>query len=345
MRYLCLLCRPGFEKVLFDEVSYFGDVRLFKSSPGWILIEGKGIETVKLRGIDNLVFARSLFIYFNEMKNLIPGDRFEPIYNNFLDLENNMMLNGDDYSGAHFIVHWPDTNEGRALSPMAKSFQKFIDKKYKKSKFSSEYFKEFHVLFITTHHVILGWCQSNKMKSFSGGILRMATPGAKVSRSARKLAEALQWLEDVIELPNKLNRTSTCVDLGAAPGGWTAHMASLGFHVCAVDNGSLDESLSNVPNIKHYKQDAYKFLTHHCVDLLLCDMVDKPIQVSQLVAKWFLKNKCHAAIVNLKLPMKKKFQVWLECKGILESAVPGGTVLAKHLYHDRDEITCFINRA
>jgi hypothetical protein len=79
------------------------------------------------------------------------------------------------------------------------------------------------------------------------------------------------------------------------------------------------------------------------VDWLVCDMVEKPARVVELVVQWFASGWCRAAIFNLKLPMKRRFQAWAEARLALTAAVGASyAVRARQLYHDREEITVAI---
>ena len=57
---------------------------------------------------------------------------------------------------------------------------------------------------------------------------------------------------------------------------------------------------------------------------------------------------CGETIFNLKLPMKKRYQEVKECLVLMEEILANtGKVFeisSKHLYHDREEITCHIRQ-
>jgi 23S rRNA (cytidine2498-2'-O)-methyltransferase len=84
------------------------------------------------------------------------------------------------------------------------------------------------------------------------------------------------------------------------------------------------------------------------VDWLVCDMVDKPARVVDLVARWFERGDCRAALFNLKLPMKRRFEEVQLSRSILEGRLGrlGGNwrIQMRQLFHDREEITCLIMR-
>ena len=139
----------------------------------------------------------------------------------------------------------------------------------------------------------------------------------------------------------------TAVDLGAAPGGWTWQLVQRGLLVTAIDNGPMDDGLMKSGMVEHYRTDAFTYRPERPVDWLVCDMAERPLHVSKLIAKWLSRGDCNNAIFNLKLPMKKRLAAVLECKTLLENTCHQAniqcTVDMKHLYHDREEITgCII---
>ena len=49
----------------------------------------------------------------------------------------------------------------------------------------------------------------------------------------------------------------TCLDLGAAPGGWTWAIASLGAQVTAVDRAPLDDAVAAMPGVTTRQESAF----------------------------------------------------------------------------------------
>jgi 23S rRNA (cytidine2498-2'-O)-methyltransferase len=82
------------------------------------------------------------------------------------------------------------------------------------------------------------------------------------------------------------------------------------------------------------------------VDWLVCDMVDKPARVVDLVARWFERGDCRSAIFNLKLPMKRRFEEVQLSRAVFQdrlSRLEGSWhVSFRQLYHDREEVTVAI---
>lgn len=138
----------------------------------------------------------------------------------------------------------------------------------------------------------------------------------------------------------------TAVDLGAAPGGWTWQLVQRNCLVTAIDNGPMQDALMRTGMVEHYQTDAFTYAPKKKVDWLVCDMAERPLHVSRLIARWFTKHQCNNAIFNLKLPMKKRLASVQECIELLHQSLDQANIKhqiqAKQLYHDREEITVCI---
>ena len=138
----------------------------------------------------------------------------------------------------------------------------------------------------------------------------------------------------------------TVVDLGAAPGGWTWQFVQRDCLVTAIDNGPMQQALMQTGMVEHLQTDAFTYTPKKKVDWLICDMAERPLHVSRLIARWFTNKQCSNAIFNLKLPMKKRLATVHECIDLLHQKLIEAnikhTIQAKHLYHDREEITVCI---
>jgi 23S rRNA (cytidine2498-2'-O)-methyltransferase len=167
---------------------------------------------------------------------------------------------------------------------------------------------------------------------FPGGRARMHVGAAAPSRAAMKLEEALAWFGFGPE-PGE-----TCVDLGAAPGGWTWVLLERRARVIAVDPGRLAPEIAARRGVTAVRGSAFDFEPREPVDWLFCDMVWRPLEVAALLAKWGRRRWARALVANVKLPMKHK----AEFLARIRRTVAGGgwrDVRTRHLYHDRDEVT------
>ena len=81
---------------------------------------------------------------------------------------------------------------------------------------------------------------------------------------------------------------------------------------------------------------------------MVCDMAESPIKVAERMAHWVVNEWCRETVFNLKLPMKKRYQEVRQCLDLIEQKCQEADinveVSAKHLYHDREEITCHVRR-
>jgi 23S rRNA (cytidine2498-2'-O)-methyltransferase len=166
----------------------------------------------------------------------------------------------------------------------------------------------------------------------SGGRMRVHVPESAPSRAAMKLVEALTWLDRGPE-PGDL-----CVDLGAAPGGWTWVLLERRARVLAIDPGDLAPNLRKAKGLVHLRADAFRVEPEESMDWLFCDMAFRPLEAAGLLAKWARRKWARLLVANIKLPMKQKAQYLFRVRDILED---GGWshLRVRQLYHDRDEVT------
>jgi 23S rRNA (cytidine2498-2'-O)-methyltransferase len=160
----------------------------------------------------------------------------------------------------------------------------------------------------------------------------MRVGGERPSRAARKVEEALAWL-GVAPGPGEV-----CVDLGAAPGGWSWVLLERRAKVIAVDPAKLRPDIARHRSLVHHEASAFQYAPEEPVDWLFCDMAWKPLEVAQLLAKWGRRRWARILVANLKLPMKKKAATVDD----LRQVIAGGgwqRIRTRQLYHDRDEIT------
>ncbi|HEY9119857.1 MAG TPA: 23S rRNA (cytidine(2498)-2'-O)-methyltransferase RlmM, partial [Marinobacter sp.] len=93
---------------------------------------------------------------------------------------------------------------------------------------------------------------------------------------------------------------------------------------------------------------GYQWRPRRGVDWMVCDIVDHPRRTAAMAVDWLNQKLCRYTVFNLKLPMKKRYDEWLICRDILEQGLSRTEmtfrIRARHLYHDREEITCFVER-
>ncbi len=133
------------------------------------------------------------------------------------------------------------------------------------------------------------------------------------------------------------------------PGGWTYQLVKRSMFVHSIDNGQMAQSLMDTGQVKHHEVDGFKFEpARKNVTWIVCDMIEKPARVAHLMGDWMIKAWAKEAIFNLKLPMKGRYdEVLQDIENLKEYMIQNGVkfkLQAKHLYHDREEITVHIQR-
>ena len=345
---LLLYCRAGFEKECAQDINLaaenHGIAGWCKAVPdsAWVLFQpAEAADVALLRkrlSFAELCFARQMVFVTPPLK-LAQENRLPPL------LETARALSGP-YSC--LWLETADTNEAKEMSGFCRKFEPHLKKALSQNgllKADNPRLPRLHVFFTdsTTAHV--GISLPGNSSNWPMGIPRLKMPREAPSRSTLKLAEAL--LEMLGEQERaQLRPGRRTVDLGAAPGGWTWQLVNRGMKVIAVDNGPMDKALMESGLVEHLRADGFTFRPRHPVDWLVCDMVDKPARVVDLVARWFERGDCRGAIFNLKLPMKRRFEEIQLARAVLQerlSRLEGAwRIVARQLYHDREEVTLAI---
>jgi 23S rRNA (cytidine2498-2'-O)-methyltransferase len=241
-------------------------------------------------------------------------------------------------------IEYPDTNEGKALSPLARALAARIEPQLRES-LTQTAASRLRIFMLDGTTAYVGESDA-RIPDWPLGIPRLRMPPGAPSRSTQKLAEAFEVF--LGERAHELLRPGMqAVDLGAAPGGWTWQLAQRGVRVTAVDNGPLKGSIRDDPLVRHVREDAFRFVPRRAVDWLVCDVVERPIRIAGLVARWIGDGLARRAIFNLKLPMKKRYDEARRCEQHIETAlrhVPH-TLALRQLYHDREEVTGYVSAA
>ncbi len=345
-----LYCRPGFEKDAAQEA--IGKARAFRpvlaEQPG--IVDNSGYALISINeqplAYRELIFTRQLIRLHCAIPELSERDRLTPILAAIGNLPGNF---------SSMWLEVPDTNDGKTLSAFTRRFQPLLETALREQgkltdndPAASKLLPRLHVFFPDKSSVLIGTSDPYNSANALMGIVRQSMPAEAPSRSTMKLAEAIEVFMDKSEQTRLLRSGMTAVDLGAAPGGWTWQMVKRGIRVSAVDNGPMKGLMEKHPLVEHLRQDGFKFVPKKSVDWLICDMVEKPAKVAELIGNWFAAGWCKHAIFNLKLPMKQRV-------GALDAALGGiknrlemegiaCKMTAKQLYHDREEITVFLSR-
>jgi 23S rRNA (cytidine2498-2'-O)-methyltransferase len=342
---LLLYCRAGFEKECAQDITQAAENL---GVGGWckavldsacVLFRPAQTQDVALLRkrlhFADLCFARQM-IFVTEAMQLSAENRLPPL------VEAARALGGPFSS---LWLETADTNAAKELSGFCRKFEPHLKKALDKAGLlnpANTRLTRLHVFFIDSTTAYAGISQPGNSSNWPMGIPRLKMPHEAPSRSTLKLAEALlEMLGDRERAQLRPGRKA--VDLGAAPGGWTWQLVNRGLKVSAVDNGPMDSALMASGLVEHLRADGFTFRPRHPVDWLVCDMVDKPARVVDLIARWFERGDCKAAIFNLKLPMKRRFEEVQLSRTVFQERLSRLTgtwrVAARQLYHDREEIT------
>jgi 23S rRNA (cytidine2498-2'-O)-methyltransferase len=295
--------------------------------------------------LSSLIFARQLLWSVDEINLPSEGDRVTDI----VSMIKNELLPASGFNAfSGFNFETPDTDSAKELTGFCKSLSRPIDSALNKLRLlpkgkGAAHLPRLVLVMLDPNHVRLTLADIGNSSSWPMGIPRLKFPPKAPSRSTLKLEEAFLVFIGSENLGTALQRGMSAVDLGACPGGWTYQLVKHGLQTTAVDNGAIDQSLLATGLVLHQEEDAFKFRPHQTVDWLVCDVVEQPSRITNLMADWFTHGYCRNAIFNLKLPMKRRYQETSLClDGLKRRLAAAGLEIelaAKQLYHDRKEVT------
>jgi len=352
--FLMAYCRPGFEKDCVKELESlyldsWGLRAIGAIQPGWVRFEApsEASRLAEVRAKD-LVFSRQVFVSSDIVQWKDGDDRVSPMV-----LGISAVLKSFDCELLYhqIMFEYPDTNDGKSLSRFAKKLEKPIDNALKRDGFKKVYSRKdlpkLHFFLIDYNSGVAGVSFLNQSSKHPMGIPRLKVRDDAPSRSALKLEEAFLTFLGHDQQRDCFTEGMYGVDLGAAPGGWSSELVRRGVFVTAVDHAALDSKLLAGGMVDHAIADAFKFRPKKKVDWLVCDIVEKPSRVVGLLLEWMKQDWFHRAVVNLKLPMKMRYE---ELQRLMKRLEIEGEkfgltyIKAKHLYHDREEVTLFLVR-
>ncbi|TPE52374.1 23S rRNA (cytidine(2498)-2'-O)-methyltransferase RlmM [Maribrevibacterium harenarium] len=347
MKNLVIYCRPGFEKDALAEaidkaaeagISGFGRVQ---EQAGYVVLEtteaDAGERIIASHHFNQWIFARQL-IAANDLVSFAQGERVQGL----LEAARQLPL------AQELWLETADTNDAKALAPLLKKIDKPLRQAWKKSGLlrNKAVGLRHHVFFLNTGQAYLGVSYADCRSEFVQGIRRLKFPQDGPSRSTLKLEEAFLQFTPADLWHGESPEQMRAVDLGAAPGGWTYQFVKRGVYTYAIDNGPMQKQLMKTGLVEHIMADGFKYQPETQVDWLVCDMVERPIKVAELMADWLINGWCSRTIFNLKLPMKKRYAEVTQCLVLIEDRLRqaglGYQLQVKHLFHDREEVTVFI---
>ncbi|WP_434928771.1 23S rRNA (cytidine(2498)-2'-O)-methyltransferase RlmM [Shewanella sp. HL-SH8] len=348
MKNLFLFCRAGYEKECAAEIQQraaelnIGGFVKTNNNDAYVIyqcFEDNGADKLAEQlALQSLIFTRQMFAAGELLIDLPEQDRMSPI----------VAALGEISRCGELRVETPDTNEAKELSAFCRKFTVPLRQGLKKAGIllakESQSRPIVHVCFIGPGKAYVGYSLSNNSSPHFMGIPRLKMVADAPSRSSLKLDEAFSAFLTREEQDLRCRSGLNAVDLGACPGGWTYQLVRRGMMVAAVDNGPMNEKLMETGQVKHYRADGFRFEPpRKNIYWLVCDMVEKPSRVAELIEAWAINAWFKEAIFNLKLPMKSRYK---EVRVILDTMAEifkenniEYRMQCKHLYHDRDEVT------
>jgi len=128
-----------------------------------------------------------------------------------------------------------------------------------------------------------------------------------------------------------------CLDLGAAPGGWSWALAQLGARVVAVDKAPLDPAVAALPGVQARRESAFGLdpaawrRAHGRADWLCSDVIAYPARLLRLVRAWIDADAARHIVCTL------KFQGATDhATAEAFAAIPGAWL--QHVWHNRHEL-------
>lgn len=352
MNNLFLYCRAGYEKdcaaEIQDVANLFGVAGFVKAAKdAYVQFQCFSAEDADRLGrelsLERLIFARQMFVSSDLLTDLPLEDRISPIL---------AALEQAPKAG-ELRVETPDTNEAKELLTFCRKFTVPLRQALKKNGMLLA--KEnsnrpiVHVCFLASDRAFVGYSYSFNSSPHFMGIPRLKFPSAAPSRSTLKLDEAFIHFIPEEEAEQRLSGGLQAVDLGACPGGWTYQLVRRGMFVSAIDNGPMQDELMKSGQVTHFREDGFRYEPKRKnVYWLVCDMVEKPSRVAELMEQWAIKGWFKEAMFNLKLPMKSRYKEVSTILGrmdtiLKQNGINNFSLRCKHLYHDRDEVTVHLS--
>ncbi|WP_371194526.1 23S rRNA (cytidine(2498)-2'-O)-methyltransferase RlmM [Glaciecola sp. SC05] len=361
-----LYCRSGYEADLLAEIDHklsinkqFGYGRFVKdcgfirycitpSSHQHAAASMQGQYKLMLT-LDDLIFARQKTLI---IANISFPDLQDRVADVIAKVEHVLEARSLAYQQFGDIrVEYPDTEDGKQMAKFTKKFTVPLRSAMRKvkllTKVENTALPYLHIFFEQGDACILSVSYPKDRSEQLLGVKRLKFPPDAPSRSTLKLEEAISQFCNKHQQTKLFVPSMSAVDLGACPGGWTYQLVIRGMQVEAVDNGAMDDKLMASGLVTYSAADGftYKPKDGH-VDWLVCDMIEQPDKVAQLMIAWLQKGWANAAIFNLKLPMKKRYltlqTIVDEFNHCLHNEEQPMYMRAKHLYHNRDEVTFMI---
>jgi len=333
---ILITCKAGFEETLAREIVFY-NLSLERTGRGWIHVQEKHPASLKSGhpSLADLCFAYHLI----ENPTLVRASSVNRLAESFSDsftehIRPMRIVQPWSFlfssSGDEQLIHRAKTVQALWLEKIQKKMSRVAKLSKEGMPRGPNFTEGFFVHFVDFDQAFVSF------KAFSQGQQRMSMDAEAPSRSFLKLEEAFRVFG---REPHEGERV---VDLGAAPGGWSYSALKRGALVTAVDNGPLKDPVKSYHGLHHLTVDAFSYKPDEKrgVDWLLCDILEKPDMILNLLHKWLSNPWCHYFIVNLKVGRADPIFLLKEVKDPQRGLLPYcHRLIMRHLYHDREEIT------
>lgn len=175
-----------------------------------------------------------------------------------------------------------------------------------------------------------------------GGLVEVPVDKRPPSRAYRKLLEA------EIRFDERVASGQRCVDLGAAPGGWSHVVLERGASLVAVDRSPLRADLMRHGKLEFVQGDAFQYTPASPVDWLLCDVAATPDRNLELFVDWLRRGWCRRALVTLKLKGDERDAVFADARRELDALEADGVAAStalRQLDANHNEVTLWCRAA
>ncbi|MBF0410373.1 MAG: hypothetical protein HQM10_23705 [Candidatus Riflebacteria bacterium] len=345
---IALISRVGWEEVLCREIDReFPDVKPVIESPGCVLCK----YSRDLRDSE-LIFAVCTILDVHEIecesvKEIT--DSLGRIADQYLDSVS-MPWCIDIKTPGYFSID--DKYYSDIFSRAELITEKFIERMKKFRKRTSERMIQWpnpedlrtSVIFIqgmltAKNRLLIGITQGKKFGSKEFYPKQMISHGNLIPFDEKAPCRSYYKLEEaMLHSGKKIMAGETCVDLGAAPGGWTWAALKRGAKVIAIDAAKLSPIMENHKNLTHLEENGYSYIPTEKTDWLFCDMIVKPLATLGLLERWLEKGLVDKFVVNVKFRGKEPESI-LDAINALKKKFSLDNLIIKHLIYDKNEIT------
>ncbi len=333
---MLITCKEDYERILAREVKLY-DAKLQSQGQGWILAQEyePTISMSQDTALADLCFAYHIFESPLRVNAPSVNSLTEKLVDLFLEHIGQTRITqpwafsflSPDREG---LIRRAKTVEKYWLEKMARKMSR-VSKLAKPGIPQGARFTEgFFVYWTDLNQAFVSF------KALSLGQQRMLMDPQAPSRSYLKIEEAFHMFGHE---PQKGDRV---IDLGAAPGGWSYSALKRGASVIAIDNGPLREPVNSHPRMCHLRNNALTYAHNYddAVDWLLCDILESPEIILNLLRRWLKERWCRYFVVNLKVGRFDPIVLLKEIKDERDGILPYCKhLLIRQLYHDREEIT------